>query len=245
MPESGADATGTSKVNEGSSMPAYRLGDNEFAVRKYDIVGQDSATLGFFVRHVGLSDEDRPSLRVSDELSLVHMGPPLRRGDSGLAVHIIGTVNLTSDDLRQVSVFIDEVGLEYEAEKVRTVRQYIVHPHVRSPDLNCPFRRFSCAGFVIEAYRDAGIELIAIESNQLPAVSLETLAEAYPDQRERLQDSRMRQRVGLEGDGPWPVILAGYTFNSLARSAVDIRQYPYVPVPGDEFFPPIRSSTTR
>jgi hypothetical protein len=42
--------------------------------------------------------------------------------------------------------------------------------------------------------------------------------------------------LGLKGAGPWPVLLCGYLFHSLARTADEIREQPYSPTIDDRFF---------
>jgi hypothetical protein len=222
-------------------MPAQRLGSQPVSIRKYDVAAQDSATTPYFVRHVGLADEQRDDVRLSSEISLVHMGPPLMRGDSGTAVHAIGKAGLTVGQIRQIGVFVDEHLSEYEAERIRRHRQYVIHPHVREPNRDVPCRRFSCAGFVIEAYRDADVELVVIEPARLPSVDIETLTNAYSDLAHVLRSPARRSRFGLEGDGPWPAMLAGYVMNALNRTTEEIREGPYVPASGDEYFPARRS----
>jgi hypothetical protein len=224
-------------------MPAQRLGNQPVSVRKYDVAAQDSDATPDFVGHVGLSDEQRDDVRSDSEISLVHMRPPLRRGDAGCPVHAIGTAGLTASQLRQMGVFVDEHVSEYEAERIRGLKQYVIHPHVREPDADVPCRRFSCAGFVIEAYRDAGLDLIVTEAARLPGVTLETLLSAYPDLSDRLRNTAKRSLFGLEGQGPWPVTLAGYVLNALDRTTDEIRKGPYTPSSGDEFFPPQYSSS--
>jgi len=223
-------------------MPAQRLSSHPVAVRKYDVAGQDSETKRYFVRHVGLADEERDDVRANTELSLVHMGPPLERRTSGTPIHALGTASLTAGQIRQMGVFVDEHLSEYEAEKIRTDRQYVIHPHVREPDADVPCRRFSCAGFVVEAYRDAGIELLVTEPAVLPRVTVDTLVNAYSDQVRALRNPAVRFVFGLEGDGPWPVVLAGYVLNALNRTVGEIHSGPYIPASGDEFFPAHSSS---
>ncbi len=217
-------------------MPAQRVGSDPVAVRKCDVAGQDSTTRRHFVRHVGLVNEERNDVRAGTQVPLVHMGPPLERQEAGSPVHAVGTAGLTAGQIRQIGVFVDEHISEYEAEKIRR-GQYVIHPHVREPDAVVPCRRFSCAGFVIEAHRDAGVELLVTEPADLPPVNLDTLTHAYSDAASLLRNPTRRTRLGLEGDGPWPVVLAGYVLNSLSRSVDEIRRGPYKPVAGDEFFP--------
>ena len=99
--------------------------------------------------------------------------------------------------------------------------QYVVAPHVReekADDGTTKYRRFSCAGFVIEAYREAAINLLMTEAAELPDVGLNTLLQQYPDHARALLLPPMRKKAGLEGEGPWRVVLAGYVLNSLDRS---------------------------
>jgi hypothetical protein len=224
-------------------MPAQRLGSQPVSIQKYDMAAQDSAAAPYFVRHVGLADEQRDDVRSNSEIRLVHMGPPLMRGQSGNPVHAIGEAGLTAGQIRQIGVFVDEHLSEYEAERVRGHRQYVIHPHVREPDADVPCRRFSCAGFVIEAYRDADLELLVAEPARLPSVDLETLTNAYSDLAHLLRSPARRSRFGLEGEGPWPVVLAGYVMDALNRTVEAIHDGPYTPASGDEYFPARRSSS--
>jgi hypothetical protein len=224
-------------------MPAQRLGTQPVSIHKYDVAAQDSASTPHFVRHVGLADEQQHDVRSNSEISLAHMGPPLMRGHSGNPVHVIGKAGLTASQIRQIGVFVDEHLSEYQAEKVRRHKQYVIHPHVREPDAEVPCRRFSCAGFVIEAYRDADLELLATATARLPSVDLDTLTNAYSELAGVLRSPTRRSRFGLEGDGPWPVVLAGYVMNALNRTVDEIRDGPYTPAPGDEYFPARRGSS--
>jgi hypothetical protein len=218
-------------------MPAQRLGNNPVSVFRYDVVARDSHAQARFIRHVGLADEERHDVLLNSTVAVAHMVPPLRRAD-GLAVHACGTAGLKVGELRQIDVFVDEHVSEYEADKIRRERQYVIMPHCREPDESCSVHRFNCAGFVIEAYRYAGIDLVTTDVTSLPAISLDVLSQAYPDLEQFLQVPKSRHWFGLEGDGPWPVVMAGYVMNALNRSAEDIRKQPYTPRPGDEFFLP-------
>src|SRR6185437_15528756 len=106
-----------------------------------------------------------------------------------------------------------------------------------APDGTIICQRFSCGGFVIEAYRFAGIDLLTTDAGSLPPVGVELLRLAYPDQHRTLDNPRLRTSLGLEGDGPWPIVLSGYLLHSLARAEAGIRSGPYHPQPGDEYFP--------
>ncbi len=157
-----------------------------------------------------------------------------------MPISVIGAAGLTDDHVRQIEVFVDEQLLELEAARTSRRDQYIIAPHVKerkSDDGTNICHRYNCAGFVVEAYRSVGVEFIQTAPSLLPPVALSTLTDQYPDQVTFLKKPENRERFGIPGEGPWPVMLAGYVVNALDRSVVDIRKRPYLPVPGDEFFP--------
>jgi hypothetical protein len=221
-------------------MPARRIGKEESFVGKFDIVGQDSAATSDFIRHVGLAGDDKDPLGMPPVVPMVHMGPPLSRGAISEPVSVVGAAGLTVDEMRQIEVFVDEQLLEYEAAKSSRREQYVIAPHVKeqkSQDGTVICRRYNCAGFVVEAYRSAGVEFIETTPSSLPPVDLSTLALQYPDMVMLLENPKTRERFGIPGDGPWPVVLAGYVVNALDRTEAEIRSRPYQPIPGDGFFP--------
>lgn len=221
-------------------MPALRVGRGENSVRKFDVVGQDSDGTAEFIRHVGLASEGKDPIGTPSIVPMVHMSPPLLREAVSEPISSIGTAGLTVDEVRQIEVFVDEQLLEYEAAKTSPFKQYVIAPHVKEPgsqDGTIICRRYNCAGFVIEAYRSVGVEFIQTAPSSLPPVALSTLTIQYPDQVTFLEKPKNRERFGIPGEGPWPVVMAGYVVNALDRPEVDIRAIPYLPVPGDEFFP--------
>jgi hypothetical protein len=115
---------------------------------------------------------------------------------------------------------------------------YCILPHAepyREDDGRYVRTRFSCAGFVLEAYKLARIALL--EPDGLPMVGMDVLRLAYPIQMRLLGSGRINaDSLGLTGDGPWPVLLCGYLFHSLNRSANEIREQPYAPAAGDWLF---------
>lgn len=221
-------------------MPARRLDSSPRAVRRNDVVGQDSAAVGEFVRHAGLAADEHPEVTDAVALRLTDMGPPLAQGGDEQFVHVHGCVPLTLDEIAQVDLFIDRVASEYQAMRAAGRQQYVVLPHclaVEGEDGTVIYHRYSCGGFVIEAYRFVGIELLVAEASPLPAVGLDTLRLAYPDLQRALDSPRLREYLGLVGSGPWPVVLAGYLLNSLRRTEAEIRENPYRPQLGDEYYP--------
>jgi len=224
-------------------MPSRRLDASFHSVSKFDCVGEDSADENArgFVRHVGLFADDRENVSSGDVVNVAHMGPPLEN-PGRMPVHVAGSAALTSDEMGRVERFLAELELERDAQKIRStwaVAEYVVRPHVRdavSKRGRKRFRRFSCAGLVIEAYKDAGLNFIETDEAKLPNVDLDRILETYPELEGRSRP--LLSRLGLEGEGPWPVVLPGYVFHALDRSPEAIRdQPPYVPSRGDEFFP--------
>lgn len=72
-----------------------------------------------------------------------------------------------------------------------------------------------------------------IDKEELPEVSRETLEAAYS---EVFRSPDLLNRFGLQGDGPWRVVLAGYVLHALDRSSDEIRTEPYLAQSGDELF---------
>ncbi len=90
---------------------------------------------------------------------------------------------------------------------------------------------------MIEAYGFAGVRLIETNLDSLPRVDLETLKTQFPHVATHLSQPNFRERLGIAGDGPWPVVLAGYVLGALNRSETEIRASRYQPMGGDEYFP--------
>lgn len=213
-------------------MPAQRLTDDSISISKSDIVGCDADGESGFVRHVALSDNDQTGIKSDDTVTVNHMGPPLEL-NAEFQIHVHGCLKLTDDELKKIELFIDEYTEEQKAQSQRSMcDDYIIMPHTAlSPDKS--FRRFSCVGYVIEAYREAGIEILKRDTP--PKVELSTLKIPYPILEKMKR--KTKERFGLKGDGPWPVLLPGYVFHSLKRTPEEICKTPYEPQIGDEFFP--------
>jgi hypothetical protein len=152
---------------------------------------------------------------------------------------------LTVDEQLQIGLFSDEVESEYEAARLGKFRdQYIICPHLKEvhrEDQTVLYHRFSCAGFVLEAFREAEINILWTDLAPLPLVGPDALKTQYPEFAKILDRLREREKLGIPGDGPWPVVLAGYVLNALARPEREIRNTPYLPRAGNEFFPPRRA----
>ncbi len=244
-------------------MPAYRLLAGSTDIGQYDVIGVDSESEAEFIRHVALSAIAVPGYNPTNSLTVTHMGPPFGVGDKSPA-HAVGVLPLNEDEQESIRLFINELRIEYLAavERLRgryrdsgkatryvELAQYCIHPH-SSPfsrligDGTVQLRQFSCAGFIIEAYQEAGIDLLITDETRLPTIDIDMLCAAYSDYATELRDPDFREKKNLQNDGPWPVVLAGYLINALAsvdQAAANPRSsLPYQPLPGDGFFPPRR-----
>jgi len=218
-----------------------------FAILRLEVVGRDSDDLRHFVRHTGLAAADH-ALR-DEQVAVIDMGPPLHSLTSPgvMRADVHGTANLTDDEQRKIETFIARHANEHRSlEMLRgrallgTVAQmYCILPHaepLREVDGRYARTRFSCAGYVLEAYRFARISLVDLDS--LSPVPWETVSAAYPDAANLINRGLIdRESLGLIGEGPWPVLLCGYLFHALNRDAESIRQGPIRPTLDQARFP--------
>lgn len=221
-----------------TNQSAHRVSTSKGKVGVYDIVGIDSEHCDWFIRHVGMSLDEMMFTKGNPlSVRIVDMGPPLASLDSAkpTSVDVVGTADLSADDVSAIYAFICEQLNEYQSLQVKKRAQYYVYPHFVKGDGKTSANRYSCAGFVYECYLNIGITLVDLAS--VPTVTAEPLKLAFPDQRRNLDRPERREMAGLSGEGPWPVLLPGYLFHSLGRGSDQIRQAAYQPKPGDECFP--------
>lgn len=216
-------------------MPTINLEDGQFLSR-YDVLGTHADREPRFVMHVGLHDADNRSVEVGDHVSAIHMRPPLELGGT-IEVHVAGHVPLRTDEIREISAWIEEIRDEYSTHNPDMADQFVIDPPWEDEvDQNTGvrrYRRYSCAGFVLDGHREVDIELLEIGVDALPKVDRHTITAAYPQFDGRLE---LLGQFGLQGDGPWRIVLAGYVLHALARSTEQIRQEPYQAQSGDERF---------
>ncbi len=222
-------------------MPAQRLAAQPIPFERFDVVGQNSDSVRDFVRHLGLSLETRNGVSYGETVAVRHMRPPFENPGE-MRAHSIGSATLTVDEANQIKLYLDEVEAEYDAASRRPgpLGQYVIAPHAepwRAEDGTILWWRYSCVGLVIESYRDANIDLVSGSEADLPLVDLTTLDQAYPDLALTRRGPRLREGLGIPGDGPWPVVLAGYVLHALNRTKEEIRRGPYTPSRNDATFP--------
>jgi hypothetical protein len=215
-------------------MPAFAFSRQPQPARRYDVIGVHSATLSSFVRHVALFNNGGGAVCLNQNVDVVHMGPPLVRHGKAKA-SVMGVVPLTNDEVREIEIWIAQIDDEYAQSRVGPLRQYIINPPWQDwpPNGVRRYRRYSCAGFVLDAYRAVDIHLLELDEQSLPPVDKDALCAAYPE----AANPRMLQRLDLQGTGPWRIVLAGYVLHALNRAQEQIRQEPYRAQPGNERFP--------
>jgi hypothetical protein len=216
-------------------MPVMRPNGEMAFVKLYDVIGKDSESEKYFVRHLGFADEQKDNVKKGVEIRAKHMNPPFKQ--SSIQIDVIGSAGLSADMVQNIKIFLDERESEYNAHLKRRdwLKQYIACPHkkdVLGRDGTIIYSRYSCAGFVVEGYEEAKIELINIEN--LPLVTESLLGKVF-EELSRL-NSDQRNELGIVGNGPWPVLLPGYVMHSLNRPVEEIQDGPYQPKHGDEKF---------
>ncbi len=226
-------------------MPSYRVALGSVTLAMFDVVGRDGDEPAF-IGHAGLADS--AGSHNAAKISVLDMGPPLHgQGTPGhMSADVVGSATLTDDEVKKITNFINRHASEHRSflEFSRTElinaapKMYIVRPHAKpfdEEDGRYARMRFSCAGFVLEAYRKARIRFL--DSKALPSVEMDDIRLCYPLEIRLMEDGKVTpEDLGLEGDGPWPVLLCGYLFHALNRDAGTVRSEQYVPTIADRHF---------
>lgn len=177
-----------------------------------------------FVCHAGLLEKDQ-KVNCEESLPINHMGPPISHTETHVC-HLAGQIKLTNEEIEAIDDWLASVSTQYRDTQVLHFQQYVICPHMvwmESEEGRRIRQRFSCVGYVLEAYRAAEIDLISVDN--VPPVDRETLLKSYPDFQRIAENPNLSQRLGFQGfddlgvpgDGPWQVVLAGYIFHSLSR----------------------------
>lgn len=166
---------------------------------------------------------------------VTHMGPPF--GDSELQnARLLAFVRLTEQQEMAISDWITDVKT-----RIHPRLDYVGTPsHALIPDENGRglYWRFSCSGFVVRAYQEAGLNLVA-EEPALPLVGKALLHSVWQHVFSHMQPGPVRDRAvsfkmrqwGFTGEGPWRVLLPGYIFHALNQPCP---RWPYVPTGVEE-----------
>jgi hypothetical protein len=241
-------------------LPAIVVSDElEVTIPRFSVIGTYDEIDSKFVKHVSiLAEEDRALFGV--ERRVLHMGPPLvvgalSRQNAGhepvCPCHVAAWIGLTVDERDGIIDWLAEIDKESRPTGLfGEWKTYTVSPPEcwREDERGVRlYRRFSCGGFVLATYRDgAGITLIEVPPPvPWPDSSLDQIVQAYgPEVRER---ETLRRNLGMSGNGPWPVLLAGYVIHALDRPDHEIRTTPFAVTDPDlaRFDRPAKSLPTR
>jgi hypothetical protein len=168
-------------------MPAWKRKGTSRRLRRFCVVGTYHGLVPGFVSHVGIYlDEGRSGGGKSERI--LHMRPPLEEA-ADFPVCLVGDAELTRSEANRIETWKAE--LDDEIRPPGRARQYTAQPPVLWEELHaqCPdsvevtskntrtvrYRRFSCAGLVLDCYRSAGIELLDTVDKKLPLLDLPDL----------------------------------------------------------------------
>ena len=211
-------------------MPLQKLCNKPAVVEQFCVCSQEVQGTNF-ITHVGLASEQQCGIKYGDTVKWTHVFSFFRRAED--RVHVIGKIRLSAEERESMDIFITDC--EEEIEKIKRFerpKQFIIFPHKEERSAERPYCRYSCAGFVLEAYRR--IHVTILEEDVIPAQSLDFLDEYYPGLAEC--SIKEREALGLIGTGPWRVVLPGYVLNAFNRSEKKIRQEPFRPKVSHSFF---------
>ena len=193
--------------------------------------------------HAMLFDEDssRNDVTNATQLRIAHMGPPLGRATT--SSDAVGGIVLSEDQKVLIKKFIAQCKnasvkrkkeMRKRGQKSDPRDLYVILPSAKGPNLDKPYWRFSCVGFVMKAYEELNIYML---KGPIPERTLAELKTFYPGFEEDLDDASTRVEMGIGTGDRWPVELVGYLLHSFARSDAEIMAGPYTPKLGDEYFP--------
>jgi hypothetical protein len=217
-----------------------------------------------FVQHVAILQNDMQLSYAMKRVLVWQMCPPLVVGAQSATTavriatatgispdeylhctaHLVAGLQLDADDLEGIKTWLAEV--DKESRPTTPLFQYYVDPPMKWAEGENKvrlFRKFSCAGLVLECYRSVGIDLLVQDSLRLPEIDLATVVSIYgPD----MTAEAVRRRIGIPGNGPWRVVLAGYVIHALNRPDDVVRRSPHCPSSSEERYfplPPVVPST--
>ena len=168
-------------------------------------------------------------------VSVTHMKPPLKDGQAEF--QFWGSAELDANERRLIKDFVDSQRQAVLASEKRSrIEQYVIYQEDDDITPEDTLPRYSCATYVTSAYEQAAIELVV---GPLPLKNAEQLKSIYTDPQiqSAIDDPDKRHQLGIGNGTEWPIMMVGYLLNSLSRSPGEIRNNPYQPVEGDEYFP--------
>lgn len=193
----------------------------------FDLLAFNNSDASYFIRHIGLRGPEDETDSAKSPPSMYHMSPPIMLEEiEDLEPDHSFFADLEISHIRKLETFIASHKLQVDAAKRRPRGgtdwdEYIVLPHwQRSGDDGPTFRRYSCAGFVFEAYKWAEITLV--KADELPDVDYHIVSPIYLRGKSKESTKRIRSEYGLSGEGPWKILLPGYIVHSFLRDSPSI-----------------------
>lgn len=213
-------------------MPAKRLDSEGTLVGPFHILGTDSELDPFMVLHVGFysaTDLGHIPLALGDTAPVIHMSPRFEVNGQ-LCCTVWGHSGLKDSEINALYSWLDRHEDEFRTtSRLSPWMHYIASPCSETIENKKNgvrrYRRFSCAGLIQEAFREAvGITLVELSDDALPQLDIDEIVKYYPAAR----DERIRRRIGLDRK-PYSILLPGYLFHALDRSSAEIRHMPHRP----------------
>ena len=203
----------------------------------FHIIGSKS-TSGH-IGHVGLLAASR-DLSYNEQIEVFDSGPPLRIGQKpnegdlpavgGMPANAIGWIeDLTLDESIDLRLWIEDARTRIGPDRYGNYRVDPPYQERRDTSTNRIINIcYSCVGFVIRCYEE-GVAIVLLDTDPayLPGVSKDLVQEIYENVLDRILHPRARADIGLPGEGPWPIVLAGYVFHALNRTSGEVRSRPY------------------
>ena len=226
-------------------MPAWTLSETPSTIKRFDAL-TSPGNMPDCPTHLMLCIEPdaRADVTTASEIRVAQMFPPFRINFRVPCRHA-ASIDLDREQSDRVATFVSdrdretkelELSRRRSGAKMNRAQQYRIHPPFTPPRERTRYWRFSCVGFVLAAYADAGIRLVGTPES---LVSLEDLKLHYPNPE--LDDPNWRVRMGLDSSTMrWPVVFAGHVLHAMNREPEEIHgdaAFEFIAKDGDEYFP--------
>jgi hypothetical protein len=202
------------------------------AAAKYSVIGEEASNCGD-VWHVGLLADD-DALQRDKRVRVFDMGRHLDV-NATMCAHAVGYLDglLTEEEREGIHAWLSQ----HSTESVRC--HYWVKPASRAAEPDpvegrIQHRWFSCAGFVASVYEEGALVKLVAEEARFPESNFERIAGIWGREVQADRFRRLMKNHGLNGPGPWQVLLPGYLLHALNQRREHL---PYTPDPGDWQFP--------
>lgn len=227
-------------------MNVLYLSEQPVSIEKYDVCGiHQNYCERNLVTHLGLSGSDNINKIVSDNLNLFHMKPPYAHDaplKNAVTFFVEASKYLTDAQKKNLDRFLITCKQELAESSINSAH-YIIYPCFIVEDVPIKTRRYSCAGFVIQAFKKMDFELIDLNDSSIPRYDLNGIIQRHPAGPLLRRNSSISNQYGLAPEGSsWPIIFPGYVVRAvlhwiLQKQAGDMSCELYHPQSGDEYLP--------